>query len=136
LRSQPWTRIAVGPLGLDREGAVLVSNPVQLRTARPAPDCVVLSVAGEVDLATAPDLESAIAHELAAKPSRLVLDLSAVSFFGSLGLATLIRAASSADERGVRLALVAGRPVRRTMELTQTEQLFAMYVTVAEAVAA
>jgi anti-anti-sigma factor len=115
---------------------VLVSDPVQVRTARPAPDCVVLSVSGEIDLATAPDLELAISRELATTPARLVLDLSAVSFFGSLGLAALIRAAFMAEDRGVHLALVANRLVRRTMELTQTEQMFATYVTVAEAITA
>lgn len=112
-----------------------MSDPVQLRTARPTPDCVVLSVSGEIDLATAPELESTMLSELTARPARMVLDLSDVLFFGSLGLAALIRAASTAEEHQVRLALVAGRVVRRTMELTRTDRMFAMYVTVAEAIA-
>jgi anti-sigma B factor antagonist len=115
---------------------VLVSDPVQLRTARPAPDCVVLSVSGEIDLATAPELESAIASELASRPARLVLDLTGVTFFGSLGLATLVRAAATADDHRAHLAVVAGRVVRRTMELTRTDRMFTMYVTVADAVSA
>jgi anti-anti-sigma factor len=113
-----------------------VSDPVQLSTARPAPDCVVLTVTGEVDLATAPDLEEALLRELTSAPARLILDLSGVTFFGSLGLAALIRAGSTADEHGVHLVLVPGRLVRRTMELTQTDRMFSTYVTVAAAVSA
>ncbi len=109
-------------------------DPVQLRTDRPAPDCVVLSVDGEVDLVTAPTLETAITEHLAAAPC-LVIDLSAVTFFGSLGLATLISGMNQADDRGTRLLLVAGPRVRRTMELTKTAELFTVYDSVDDALA-
>jgi anti-sigma B factor antagonist len=105
-----------------------VSDPVQLRTARPAPGVVVLSVVGEIDIVTAPDLEDAIAHEVAATPAHLVIDLSGVTFFGSLGLATLIRTVDALEEhRAVRLTLVVGRHARRTMELTKTVDLFVLH---------
>ena len=84
-----------------------VPDPVQLRTERPVPNCVVLSVLGEIDLVTVPGLDAAIAEHVAAAPC-LVLDLSGVTFFGSLGLAALIRAMTLAEERGTRLLLVAG----------------------------
>lgn len=113
-----------------------MSDPVQLRTARPAPDCVVLSVTGEVDLVTAPDLEAAIARELTGAPARLVLDLSAVTFFGSLGLAALIGGMQLAAERAVRLVLVTNPLVLRTMELTTTDDLFERYTTLEDAVSA
>lgn len=107
-------------------------DPVQLRTDRPAPNCVVLSVLGEIDLVTVPGLETAIAEHVAAAPC-LVLDLSGVTFFGSLGLAALMRGMSLADERGTRLMLVIGARVRRTMELTRTAELFTVHNSVAEA---
>jgi len=103
-----------------------VSDPVQLRTARPATDCVVLTVSGEIDIITAPDFEKAIARVLATSPAHLVLDLSEVSFFGSLGLATLIRTADAVARRPVRLTLIAGRLALRTMELTKTVDLFTL----------
>jgi anti-anti-sigma factor len=109
-----------------------VPDPVQLRTDRPAPNCVVLSVLGEIDLVTVPGLETAIAEHVAAAPC-LVLDLSGVTFFGSLGLAALMRGMSLADERGTRLMLVIGARVRRTMELTRTAELFTVHNSVAEA---
>lgn len=96
------------------------------------PNCVVLTVTGEVDLVTAPGLEAAIAEHVAAAPC-LVLDLSGVTFFGSLGLAAIMRAMTMAEERGTRLLLVAGPRVRRTMALTRTEELFTVHDSVEDA---
>lgn len=107
-------------------------DQVQLRTDRPAPNCVVLSVLGEIDLVTVPGLEAAIAEHVAAAP-RLVLDLSGVTFFGSLGLAALMRGMTLAEERGTRLLLVIGIRVRRTMELTKTTEFFTVHDSVEEA---
>jgi anti-sigma B factor antagonist len=109
-----------------------VSNPVELRTDRPVPHCVVLSVSGEIDLVTVASLDVAIAEHVAAAP-HLVLDLSEVSFFGSVGLASLIRARALADERDTRLSLVLGARVRRTMELTRTDEVFTVHPSVEEA---
>jgi anti-sigma B factor antagonist len=109
-----------------------VAHPVELRTERPAPNCVLLSVLGEIDLVTVPTLDAAVAEHVAAAP-RLVIDLSGVTFFGSLGLASLMRAMTLADERGTRLLLVAGTRVRRTMELTKTAELFTVYNSAQEA---
>jgi anti-sigma B factor antagonist len=112
-----------------------VTDPVQLRTTRPVPDRVVLSVLGEIDLVTVPGLEAAIAEHVAAAPC-LVLDLSGVSFFGSLGVAALMRATTLAEERGTRLLVVVADRVRRTMEVTRTDDLFTVYGSVEEALQA
>jgi anti-sigma B factor antagonist len=109
-----------------------VSEQVRLRVARPAPDCVVLTVLGEIDLVTAPELAAALEDYLDGTPC-VVVDLTDVTFFGSLGLATLVRLTGLAESSGVRLALVPGPLVRRTMELTRTEELFTVYESVAEA---
>jgi anti-sigma B factor antagonist len=109
-----------------------VTDPVQLRTTRPVPDRVVLSVLGEIDLVTVPGLEAAIAEHVAAAPC-LVLDLSGVTFFGSLGVAALMRATTLAEERGTRLLVVVADRVRRTMEVTKTASLFTVYGSVEEA---
>lgn len=106
-----------------------MSNPVELRTERPAPNCVVLSVLGEIDLVTVPGLEAAIAEHVAAAPC-LVIDLSAVTFFGSLGLSALLRATTLAEDRGTLLLLVTGDRVRRTMEVTKTAELFTVHESV------
>lgn len=111
-----------------------MSNPVQLRTERPAPNCVVLTVLGEIDLVTVPSLESAIAEHVAAAPC-LVIDLSGVTFFGSIGVASIMRAMTLAEDRGTRLRLVAGPRVLRTMEVTSTAELFTVHDSVEDALA-
>lgn len=74
----------------------------------------VLSVTGEIDLATAPEMDAA----LAAADGDVILDLSAVSFMDSTGIRSLVaahRAAESAD-RGFRI--VVGRQIERLLEMT------------------
>jgi anti-sigma B factor antagonist len=109
-----------------------VSENVALRVARPAPDCVVLTVLGEIDLVSAPELATAVEEYLDGTP-HVVLDLTDVTFFGSLGLATLVRLTTLAESSGVRLALVPGPLVARTMELTRTTDMFTVFGSVADA---
>ncbi len=105
---------------------------VRLRVARPSTDCVVLTVNGEIDLVSAPELATAFEEYLDGTPC-VVVDLTDVTFFGSLGLATLVRMTALAESSGVRLALVPGPLVKRTMELTRTAELFTVYESVADA---
>lgn len=109
-----------------------MSEHIALRAARPSPDCVVLTVLGEIDLVTAPELAAAIEEHLDGTPS-VVVDMTDVTFFGSLGLATLIRLTTLAEAKGTRLALVPGPLVRRTMDLTTTVDMFTLYDSVADA---
>ncbi|MFL6140239.1 MAG: STAS domain-containing protein [Labedaea sp.] len=113
-------------------------DELSLTSSRPADGCVVLTVTGEVDLLTTPGLDAEITKQLSGNPpSTLVLDLTGVVFFGSSGLAALIRAATVAQERGVRLLLVAsGRAVLRPLEVTTTASLFDVHATVDAALAA
>ena len=113
-------------------------DELTLASSRPAAGCVVLTVAGEVDLLTTPALDAEITKQLTGGSlTTLVLDLGGVVFFGSSGLAALIRAASVAREHGVRLLLVAaGRAVLRPLEVTTTASLFDVHPTVDAALAA
>lgn len=109
-----------------------MSDNVGLRVARPTPDCVVLTVLGEIDLVSAPELATALEEYLDGTPC-VVVDMTDVTFFGSLGLATLVRLSALAESTGVRLALVPGPLVVRTMELTRTADMFTLYDSVADA---
>ena len=62
---------------------------------------VTLTVVGEVDAFTAPRLRPLIASQLESQPRELVLDLSAVEFLGSAGLAVLVETQTLARDRGV-----------------------------------
>ncbi|WP_280373844.1 STAS domain-containing protein [Nocardia abscessus] len=72
----------------------------------------VLTVAGEVDLATAPALENAIDAILSGKPAALIIDLTAVSFLASAGMATLVAAHQRAGAT-TAIAVVARGPRAR-----------------------
>ncbi len=96
---------------------------------------VVLSVGGEVDLLTAPELEQTIAAELDRGPKVLVVDLSEVSFLASAGMSVLIGANQAAGER-TRLRLVAtGNATLRPMEMTGIAGEFSIHSTRAQALA-
>jgi anti-anti-sigma factor len=79
---------------------------------------VVLALAGELDLASAPDLEAAV-REREETAETILLDLRGLSFMDSSGLRVILGADARARSRGARLALVPGPPgVQRVFQLT------------------
>jgi anti-sigma B factor antagonist len=68
---------------------------------------------GELDLATAADLEAV----LLAHTGRVVLDLRRLSFVDASGLRVLLEAEARSRQDGMGLAFVAGEAVRRLFEL-------------------
>jgi len=82
----------------------------------------IVTVRGEVDIATCPELDAAVAG---ADAQEVVLDLSAVTFMASSGLASLLRADRVATERGGRLVLRApSRAVVDVLEMTRLADRF------------
>jgi anti-sigma B factor antagonist len=63
-------------------------------------DEVVLALAGELDLATVDRLKAALAEVELSRSPRLVIDLSALSFLDSTGLATFVALQKRCDENG------------------------------------
>ncbi|MBL1073945.1 STAS domain-containing protein [Nocardia sp. 2] len=95
----------------------------------------VLSVSGEVDLATAPALENAIDAVLGGQPAAFVIDLSKVSFLASAGMAALVAAHQRAG--GTKIAVVADGPATsRQLKMTSLDQVFALHAVLDEAIAA
>lgn len=82
----------------------------------------VIAVDGEIDLATSPDLDSLIAGLTTAE---IVLQLAGVTFMGSSGLASLLRASRKAEELGGQLVIRApSRQVRDLLEMTRLTDRF------------
>jgi anti-sigma B factor antagonist len=78
-----------------------------------------LSVAGELDLASSPALEQELERAMAGDPGLVILDLRELEFMDSTGLSVLIRANNRAQAHGHRLGIVNGsRQVRRLLNLT------------------
>lgn len=93
----------------------------------------VVGVAGEIDMATAPLIERELAAQLDRQPPCLILDLRAVSFFGSAGVDVLLHARSRFPETSLRV--VAARPVVvRTLRITRLDELFPIHPTLPEAI--
>ena len=98
---------------------------------------VVVSVRGELDLATVPVLRGRLGSvdEVSASPSAMVVDLSEVTFIGSAGLALLVDLHNRCGERGIPLAVVAtGSVVPRAIQVTALDQVFSVYGTLDEAI--
>lgn len=63
----------------------------------------VVRVAGEVDLATAAQLEAFLRHQLAHTRAVLMVELSGVDYLGSAGLQVLLSIRAECKRRGVDL---------------------------------
>jgi anti-sigma B factor antagonist len=74
---------------------------------------------GELDIATVPALEDALADVERAQPKALTLDLGGLGFMDSTGLRALLRARSRAGRRGATLRVANVQPeVARVLEIT------------------
>jgi len=72
----------------------------------PGSDRYVITVSGEVDLATSPDLDAAIIAGLDSGAGSLVVDLTDVSFMDSSGLGVIVRGLKRCREADKDLDLV------------------------------
>jgi anti-anti-sigma factor len=99
-------------------------------TAHDSGGAVVLAVAGEVDLLTAPVLSEGITDALAGAPELLVIDLSDVSFLASIGMTVLLEARREAGT-ATRVRVVAPEDgvVNRTLGLTGLHETLAVTTT-------
>jgi anti-sigma B factor antagonist len=85
-------------------------------------DRVVVAVSGEVDLATAPQLEECL---LAHADRDVTVDLARVSFLDSSGLHALVVARNHLHQRGHELRTINEQDhVRRAIELTGLAPVF------------
>jgi anti-anti-sigma factor len=97
---------------------------------------VVLSVAGAVDMLTAPRLTEAIHAALPKKPSGLVVDLSKVEFLASAGMSVLVTAHEEITPT-VRFGVVADGPATsRPIKLVGIADIIDLYATLDAALAA
>jgi anti-anti-sigma factor len=97
---------------------------------------LVLTVAGDVDLATAPELNQAI-ELVPSTVALVVVELTAVTFLDSSGINALLRGQRELARRETRFHVVApaGGPVRRVLELMQLTDALALADSLAAALA-
>jgi anti-anti-sigma factor len=100
-------------------------------------DVVVISVSGELDMATAPQLQAPIDELLGQGSNRLIFDLAEVSFCDSTGLSVFVRAKNSCDEADGDVRLAAPqRGVLRILEVSGLVEVLPTYASVDEAIGA
>jgi anti-sigma B factor antagonist len=98
-----------------------------------ASDTSLLTVEGDLDLASAPSLKWALADVQAADGRHVVVDLSKVGFIDSTALGVLVGAQRSL-EPGVRMAIAcAEENVLRIFELTGLDGMFEIVPTLQDA---
>jgi anti-sigma B factor antagonist len=96
----------------------------------------VVSVYGEVDVATAPDLRERLIELINEGHHRLVLDLEGVDFLDSTGLGTIIGALKRARTHGGDLRLVCTETrITRLFEITGLDKAVPLLPTLDAAVA-
>jgi anti-sigma B factor antagonist len=128
----------IGGTMSDPAGPDLV-HPATLVTERAAPtphltatvthegEGAVVSVAGEMDLATAPEFERQVVSLLAPPVAAVTLDLAGLEFIDSSGLRALVAIHGAATEHRVTLTLRAvPEQARSVLELTDLADRFAI----------
>lgn len=101
------------------------SGDLSASLSTPRAGLALLTVRGEIDTLTAPQLSTALDELLAIPDGDVALDLDGVTFLASSGLGVLIHAARE-SARGQRMLYVvaSNRAVLRPLEVTGSSQLF------------
>jgi anti-sigma B factor antagonist len=85
----------------------------------------IISVAGELDIATADQAYSYISEVIDERPAPVTVDLSGLTFCDASGLGALARVARHAREAGRQLMLTSARPsVLKIMRITGLDRVF------------
>lgn len=92
----------------------------------------VVAFTGEVDLESSPAAREILLKCLEST-SKVIVDLSEVSYIDSSGVASLVEALQAAKKNGSQFSLAAAsEPTRRVLELARLDKVFTMYGSVDE----
>ena len=99
------------------------------------PPFKVLRLSGDVDLHSSPEAREAILACLKQKSSVLV-NLSAVTYMDSSGVASLVEGYQTAKKQGLKFGLVAiAQPVMNVLKLARLDRVFPIHASFEECVA-
>ena len=100
-------------------------------------ETTVLELTGRFDNYTAPEVRQAIQSVVNGTPPQLVVNLEAVPFIDSTGLATLVQGMKQCRQLGGDLRLCCLQPpVRMVFELTRLDKAFEIFYTLKDALEA
>jgi anti-sigma B factor antagonist len=96
----------------------------------------VVTFTGEIDLESSPAARE-ILLKCFVSTRKVIVDLSAVSYIDSSGVASLVEALQAAKKNGSQFSIAAAsEPTRRVLELARLDKVFTMYNSVDEGLAA
>ena len=106
-------------------------------SARHIGQTTILDVSGDIDLASSPDLRKALLRELRElRIPRVVLNLKAVEYVDSSGVASLVEGLKASRDVGSRLILFGlNSAVREVLQLSKLLRIFEVAETEEQAVA-
>ena len=111
--------------------------PAPALSVRRSDGYAIVTISGEIDIARAPALREQLIGLLRPGPSRLVVDLSRVTFCDASGLAVLVGVARRVGLLGGVLRLAAPTPLVSTvLRLTGLDSRFEIFASVPEAIGA
>jgi anti-sigma B factor antagonist len=97
----------------------------------PGSDRYLITVSGEVDLATSPDLDTAVIAAIDSGTSSVVIDLTDVSFMDSSGLGVIVRALKRCREAENDLDLViTNERVLKVFGITGLDQVIPIHASI------
>lgn len=91
-------------------------------TSQPRGEDVVVTIRGELDLATRDEAEALLVDAEQSAARAVVIDLRDLRFLGSTGLSILVASAGRATLRGVGHEVIPSEGVRRLLALTGMDQ--------------
>src|SRR6201999_1588311 len=110
--------------------------PMQI-SERTEQDIPIVSISGDIDLETSPQLRDFLKPKSSAKTPALLLDFSGVNYIDSSGLATLIEYFQAVQGFKGKLALASLSPrVKNVFEIVRLEQIFSLHPDIPTALAA
>lgn len=108
----------------------------RLEQESPVPGAVVISVHGDVDLHSGPELRERLAAAIDGGTTSIVVDLNGATFVDSMALGVLLASLKRLRARNGRLGLVVATPEqRRIFEITLLDRIFPLYASRDEALA-
>jgi len=102
------------------------ATPTGSPSGKDRPD--VLPLDGEIDLHVSPGVSASLQTMIEKRPKTLVVDLSAVTYIDSSGLAVLIEGMQNVEEYGGKFALAGLQEnVRTVFEIARLDQVFGIF---------
>ena len=98
-------------------------------------DTIIVALSGDVDLDNSPEVRNVLLESVSGKRGVLV-EMSAVSYIDSSGIASLVEAYQSARREHTPFALVSvSDAAMRVLELARLDQVFSIHASLSDALA-